>query len=257
VSAEQQLFRNRARADAFGSAAAEYDRFRPTYPVELIDDLVQLGGTDVLDIGCGTGIASRLLSARGLAVIGVEPDARMAEVAQAQGNTVEVATIESWDDAGRTFDLVTAAQSWHWMDPAVAVPKVARVLRPGGWVALFWNHDTLRQPAEDRIDEVYRRVAPELNAYIFRGGMSHKDQPYPTPFRESAAFASVSTKRYTTTREDTAEHWLRMVATHSDHMLLAPQKQAELRAATAAAIESLGGRLVSDVDTYLILARRV
>ena len=97
------------RSRLFDEQAEAYDRFRPTYPDAVIDEL--LGpvpiGLDVLDVGCGTGIASRQMAQRGAKVLGVELAPRMAEVARGHGVDVEIAAFEGWDGAGRTFDRVT------------------------------------------------------------------------------------------------------------------------------------------------------
>src|SRR5437868_443273 len=112
--AGEELYLDRERAEIFGAIAGQYDRFRPEYPTALIDDLVALRPSTVLDIGCGTGKVAAEFVRRGLSVVGVELDPQMAAVAQAHGVSVEVATFEDWDDAGRRFDLVTAGASWHW-----------------------------------------------------------------------------------------------------------------------------------------------
>ena len=123
--------RQRDRAESFGAVAHDYDLYRPSYPAELVDELVALAaGGPVLDIGMGTGKGARLLAERGLDVLGVEVDPQMAEVARGHGLTVEVASFETWPDAGRSFSLITAAQAWHWVDPVPGAPKVARLLRP-------------------------------------------------------------------------------------------------------------------------------
>ena len=131
----------RERSRLFDQQAEAYDRFRPTYPDAVIDDV--LGpvpdGLDVLDVGCGTGIASRQIAQRGARVLGVELGPRMAEVARGHGIAVEIAAFEGWDPAGRTFDRVTSAQAWHWLDLPVATAKAASVLRPGGKLCLIWN----------------------------------------------------------------------------------------------------------------------
>jgi SAM-dependent methyltransferase len=88
-------------------------------------------------VGCGTGIAARQFQAAGCTVLGVEPDARMADFARARGLQVEVTTLEAWEPAGRTFDAVIAAQSWHWVDPVAGAVKAAQVLRPDGRLAIF------------------------------------------------------------------------------------------------------------------------
>ena len=110
---------------------------------------------------CGTGIAARQFQAAGCTVLGVEPDARMADVARRSGLEVEVATFEAWDPAGRTFDAVVAGQAWHWVDPVAGAAKAAEVLRPGGRLAVFWN---VFQPPPDLAEAfaaVYRRVLPD------------------------------------------------------------------------------------------------
>src|SRR5215208_5765843 len=94
------------RSTVFGADAEQYDRARPAYPEALFDLLVSATTVDVLDVGCGTGIASRQVARRGCTVVGVEPDARMAAVARRRGTTVDVAPFEAWDAAGRQFDLV-------------------------------------------------------------------------------------------------------------------------------------------------------
>jgi predicted TPR repeat methyltransferase len=88
------LFEDRARAESFGVTAALYDQARPAYPPALVDALIADGSRRVLDVGCGTGIASALLADRGCTVLGVEVDARMAEVARAKGIEVEVGRFE-------------------------------------------------------------------------------------------------------------------------------------------------------------------
>ena len=127
-------------AEPFGSDAERYNRARPSYPGALVERIVAASpGPDVLDVGCGTGIAARLFQATGCGVLGVEPDARMADLARQSGVDVEVAKFEDWDPAGRQFDAVIAAQAWHWVDPVAGAAAAARALRPGGRLALFWN----------------------------------------------------------------------------------------------------------------------
>jgi 2-polyprenyl-3-methyl-5-hydroxy-6-metoxy-1,4-benzoquinol methylase len=98
------LFTNRERANSFGGAARSYDTHRPRYPDQLVDDLLGSGARRVLDVGAGTGIASRQLAERGADVLAVEPDTRMAAIAQEKGIPVEIATFERWEPVGRRFD---------------------------------------------------------------------------------------------------------------------------------------------------------
>ena len=128
----RDLHANRVRAESFGTLAEEYDRLRPTIPPAVVDALVALAPERVLDVGCGTGKVARALLERGLSVLGVEFDERMAAVARGHGVEVEVGAFEDWDARGRTFDLIVASDCWHWIDPERGWRKVGEVLAPGG-----------------------------------------------------------------------------------------------------------------------------
>jgi SAM-dependent methyltransferase len=152
----------RGMAESFGTDARRYDRARPGYPDALVARIVGGSpGPDVLDVGCGTGIAARQFQAAGCTVLGVEPDARMADYARESGVEVEVATFEAWEPAGRTFDAVIAAQSWHWVDPDTGAVKAAQVLHPNGRLAMFGH--VFEPPAEvaEPFAAAYRRLVPD------------------------------------------------------------------------------------------------
>src|SRR5579859_7536085 len=100
--AELESHRYRQIAESFGIDPERYDRARPSYPAALVARIVaESPGPGVLDVGCGTGIAARQFQAAGCTVLGIEPDARMAEFARARGLPAEVATFEAWDPGDR------------------------------------------------------------------------------------------------------------------------------------------------------------
>ena len=147
------------RSTIFGSEAESYDRYRPSYPSAVIDIVVE-GQPDVaIDAGCGTGKAARLVAARGVSVVGVEPDERMAAVARGHGVAVTVSTLEDWEI--ETCDVMYSAQAWHWIEPRRGALVAAASIRSGGLWTAFWNHETDDDFAKSR-DDVYRRFAPEL-----------------------------------------------------------------------------------------------
>ncbi|WP_175408538.1 class I SAM-dependent methyltransferase [Streptomyces sp. TRM64462] len=134
------------RARAFDRAAGAYAAHRPRYPAAVFETVEEfsgqrLAGARVADVGTGTGIAARALHERGARVVGVEPGAGMAAqfrrelpgvpLVRGDGNRLPL--------ADGSLDLVSYAQSWHWTDPARAVPSALRALRPGGALALWWN----------------------------------------------------------------------------------------------------------------------
>ena len=129
------------QAASFGAAADAYERGRPPYPAEAIDWLLPPGAMRVLDLGAGTGKLTRQLTGRGLDVTAVEPSEGMREQLgrAVPGVRVLAGTGERIPLPGRSVDAVLVAQAWHWVDPAQAVPEVARVLGPGGRLGLVWN----------------------------------------------------------------------------------------------------------------------
>jgi SAM-dependent methyltransferase len=243
----------RDRAESFGNVAEEYDRFRPTYPDALIDDLVALHPGRVLDVGCGTGKAARLLAARGLPVLGVEIDPKMAAVARSHGIEVEVASFEQWNAAGRRFDLVVSAQAWHWVDPAVGAPKLAGLLNPGGAAALFWNFEEIDEPTRVALDEVYRRLAPEL----LEPAEKRDDETHVKLLEATGAFGDLTVQVNPGQRLLSVEHFVGKLGTQSDHLMLGPQRLADVQAALRPALRSaLGGAdVVLTGGTYTIWAR--
>ena len=148
----------------FNEVAELYDRVRPGYPDELFADLVAITGMDetssVLEVGCGSGQATRSLAALGCSVTAVEPGADMAALARRRlasfrNVEVETAKFEEWDDRGRRFDALVAASSWHWVDPSIGWQRAHDVVSPGGWMALL-GHVVVRRPGEP---EVYAESA--------------------------------------------------------------------------------------------------
>ncbi|MET0461150.1 MAG: class I SAM-dependent methyltransferase [Ilumatobacteraceae bacterium] len=147
------------RAQIFGEDAETYDAARPTYPAGVIDIVTQDAPATAVDVGCGTGKFGRLVAARGVDVLGLEPDPRMAAVARRHGMTVVDGTFEAWEPQPR--DLVCSGQAWHWVDAAGGAAKAADVLPAGGRWAACWNREddpTVRAA----LATVAGRLAPSL-----------------------------------------------------------------------------------------------
>jgi SAM-dependent methyltransferase len=137
-----------ARSRNFGSIAELYERVRPGYPAEAVEWFLPATARVIADVGTGTGKLTDALLAPGREVTAVDPDPGMLAVLSAKHPEVTTVTGTAeqlpFDDA--TFDAVTFGQSWHWVDPPRGSTEVARILRPGGVLGLFWNIRDAREP---------------------------------------------------------------------------------------------------------------
>jgi SAM-dependent methyltransferase len=248
-------------AESFGIDAERYDRARPAYPDALVARVIAASpGTDVLDVGCGTGIEARQFRDAGCRVLGIDPDPRMAEFARGSGIDVEVAKFEDWDPAGRDFDAVVAGQAWHWVDPVAGPARAARVLRPGGLLALFAH--VFEPPAEvaDALAGAYRRVAPDspLAAASSRRGIDIYQEMFTrftTAIRAGGAFGEPEQWRFDWEKSYTRDAWLDLLPTTGGLTRLAPGELGEVLAAVGAAIDRLGGGFTMPYVTLAVAAR--
>lgn len=135
-------------ARAFGAVAPAYDRGRPGYPRPAVDWLVGGSALTVVELGAGTGKLTASLVEAGHDVHAVEPDEAMLAVLRAKLPDVRtsLAGAEEIPLPDRSADVVVCATSFHWFDPERALPEIARVLKPGGHLALVWNERDERIP---------------------------------------------------------------------------------------------------------------
>ena len=147
------------RARSFGTVAEAYDRGRPAYPEEAVTWLTGGEAKVVLELGAGTGKLTRQLVDAGHAVFATDPDEAMLEVLRERVPEVsaKVATAEDIPANDRSVDVVVVAQAFHWFDHEAALPEIARILKPGGHVALVWNSRDERIPWVRRMGDLLGR----------------------------------------------------------------------------------------------------
>jgi len=179
--------------------AGEYDRARPAPPAVVLDVMERYAGGRpalVVDLGTGTGLSARAWAGRSERVIGVEANPAMLAIARESTTDPGVTFVEGYAEAtglgSGEADIVTCAQAFHWMDPHVVLPEVARLLRPGG---VFAAYDYDQVPAIDaRLDEAFARVIDERWKARERLGIHAVTSTWPKSqhidrLRESGLFA--------------------------------------------------------------------
>ncbi|MGP6156117.1 MAG: class I SAM-dependent methyltransferase [Vulcanimicrobiaceae bacterium] len=147
----------------FDPLAGAYDAFRTGYAEELFDVLFEAGliaGARVVDVGCGTGIVAEELVARGCRVTGVDISEPMLERARARlpRATFTIAHAETLPFYAASFDAATSAQAFHWFDQPRALAELARVVRPGGLVAIWWKAIMRGDPVRSIRDQCVREL---------------------------------------------------------------------------------------------------
>lgn len=155
----------------FATRAESYVRSRPDYPAAVLDAIeaeCDLSATaQIADIGAGTGIFTEQLLKRDFSVVAVEPNEAMrSALVMLQGRHPALRIVDGSAEATslppQSVDLIVVAQAFHWFDPAATRREFARVLRPGGSVALLWNlRDTESTPFLRGFDALLLRYAPE------------------------------------------------------------------------------------------------
>ncbi len=251
------------RRQSFDAVARLYDQHRPGYPEQLFDDLVRLSGIPacgrVLEIGPGTGQATLPLARRGLSIVGLELGPRTARLCRAnlkQFPNVEIIcqAFESWQPEPGSFDLVLAAGAFHWLKPGLAFSRSASALKRTGHLAIVYNfREVSGTPILDALLDVYRRFAPHL---------AHPRPPEARielqcrKINNSGRFGPVTVVRYPWTRPYTADEYVGLLKTMSDHAVLATDVRRNIFRAVRQVIRNYNGIFIRPLVAVLLLAPR-
>jgi len=251
---------------SFDQFATLYDRARPKYPEQLFDDLFALGnlrlGARVLEIGCGTGQASRPLAQRGCRLVCVELGERLSEVARrnlAAFPQAEVitASFDTWEPSAVGFDMVFAASAWHWLNPSKRYGNAARLLKPGGNLALVTGSHAFPKG----FDPFFTEIQGRYDAIGEGPGKWPPPLPEEIPderqaIEESGLFADVRVRRYLWTVDYTADSYVDLLSTYSDHIAMDQSKRDVLYAEIRRRISARPSGLIrKDYQSILHVAR--
>ena len=214
------------RATRFGAAADSYDRYRVGVPAEVVDRLLPAGAAAVLDLGAGTGAMTRRLVERAGRVYAVEPDPRMIEVLRANCPQAEAheGTAERIPLPGGCVDAVVVASAWHWMDPASAIPEIARVLRPGGALCIVWNRRDRTVPWVNDL-EVVRNEITGGDDWVEQRIHYYLGNPW---LPEGAPFAGIEIKDLTWRAAMTKDEVARLMTTYGAFISAPEERKPEM-----------------------------
>lgn len=269
------------RGRLFEGIAEEYDRGRLGYSDEIVDAACAIAGlgpgSNVLEIGCGTGKLTEALARRSLHVEAVDPGEPMVEVARRRvGSDAEVnfhigrfEDVEFPDDA---FAAAFSATAFHWVDPAVGWAKVARVLQPDGVFGLITYAGF--SPLDEQVHEVWTSVSPESAAWELRDRKTLFEGIEARLGNMSEAWAFMTQKetlarpeaaelftdvRLTTRVEEMVETTQTLVSfmqTTSMYLSLAADAQARLVEGLTAVAEGAGGSYLLTIHYVLVSGRK-
>lgn len=256
------------RAATFNEIAELYDRGRREIPETVLNDLFSQTGVnpahaEVLELGCGTGQATLPLARRGCRIVALEMGVNLAEIARRKTSVfrdvqVHNTRFEDWKAADRTFDLVFATNAWHWFDPASRSTRAAAALRPGGFLAFTKVHHVF--------PEGYDPIFLEIQSCYEEAGLARLTWPPPAlgEIEDSRAelehcgyFDVIKVLRRLETEDFSADEYIALMATASDHRLMDPAKRDWLFAEMRRLIDARPGQRVRKHNlTILHIARK-
>jgi SAM-dependent methyltransferase len=189
--------------ERFSGLAGSYSQYRPAYPAAALDFVMSRCGLNdrsvLVDLGCGTGISSRLFAARGIQVIGIEPNADMRQQAESESLPAGVpipryqsGRAEATRLSDASADAVLAAQAFHWFEPEATLREFHRILKPNGWVILLWNQRDESDPFTRAYGAGVRRLT---DAEVFEPCHGKGDALLKSPLFEDGELAFFSNEQ--------------------------------------------------------------
>jgi SAM-dependent methyltransferase len=226
------------RRDWYSAVAVAYDRTRPRYPSELIQQAIALAqlpnGAKILEIGCGPGIATVEFAKLGFSVVSLEPSAAACQIARdncAAYPQVEIVntTFEDWELGTAKFSAILAATSWHWVDPKIGYPKAIASLADQGYLILLWNN--IPQPSPivcQQLQPVYAELAPALGRYEDQSTQEKSLQNLGQKVMDSGLFKNFVTTQQVSQVTYSIDNYLTLLSTLSPYIALAPNQREQL-----------------------------
>jgi len=257
----------------FNEDAANYDKWRPRYCDELFLDIIRYSRLDtekhVVEIGCGTGQATEPILKTGCSVTAIELGEKLALFAHTKFESyrkfkVFNVAFEDFKYEHDSVDLVYSATAFHWIPKEIGYPKCFEMLKKDGAIALFWNRPGKNDDLLDqKLQEIYSRYTAE-GKFVGAGNQSGKKRAENKEERyalisntiHNYGFIDLETHVYQQTRTFSAENYISLLDTYSDHISMLAKEKERLYDEIKTAINSFGG-IIDITDTIdLYLARK-
>lgn len=249
---------------SFDTVAKLYDRYRPDYPQELVESIIALSrlpeGGRILEVGSGTGKATRLFALRGYAIHCIEPGRNLASLAARNLQdfpcvSFEITRFEDWQEQPAAFDLVISAQAFHWVPGEIGYPKAARTLKPAGSLALFWNvHAGFHGQIATDLEEIYQRITPALHSR--QNVIEQTIQDLSEKIIRSGCFCPITVRRFPWSHTYPTWEYIGLLNTYSDHIRLPLQTRQRLFEEISTAIDAQGGSIQKEYVAVLYFAQK-
>lgn len=249
---------------SFNTVAERYDTYRPSYPEDLVESIIAATGIPpggkILEIGSGTGKATVLFAQRNFSMLCIEQGENVAAIAMRKLKDFsqvkfEIVAFEAWQEPPHTFDLAISAQAFHWIPKDIGFAKVARALKSGGYLALFWNlYPASTGEMGEALQNVYETHAPEL---VNRANDDEElIKQRESEIADSGYFGPVSVTRFPWTARYNAGQYTGLLGTYSDHIRLPEENRTPLLQGIAEVINSQGGYIEKPYEAVLYLAQK-
>ena len=246
----------------FNANAQAYDTYRPKCPTQVVEHLqqwAQLGPQDrILEIGCGTGQLTQALASWNRPVLAVEKGADLAALARKNCVAfpqVQVVTkdFETWQSP-HCFQLITACQSFHWIDKITGFTKVHSLLAPSGKVALIWHLDVSQDTLFwQRTAPVYRTFFPDRIDYV---PLSQQVKEYQLYLQEGDLFTDFKRQYFLWEVSYSTLDYLGLLSTFSTQGSLPPTERRQFFQCIGQVIEELGDQVTRKQLTVMLLAQK-
>lgn len=249
----------------FDDSVLQYEKMRPTYGTQIFKDVIKYAqissNKSLLEIGCGTGQATKPFLKTGAKVTAVELGENLAAFTAKKFKTyknfnVVCSPFEDYTCEDNSLDMVYSATAFHWLSEEVGYNKAYNILKNGGTLALFWNRPSANDsdnPVHQKIQAVYHDLLPHWSCKVTNG--KDKEKIYSSIIKtiEKFGFTDLEFKLYHNTRKMTGAQYIELLSTYSDHLALEASIRLPLFERIRAEIEALGNEIIihDTVDLYL------